>query len=254
MRLTSLAAAAGLALAGMSAHAQQAIVREAPLRAHLSFLADDLLEGRGTGQRGGDLAVRYLETQAALMGLKPLADGSYRQPVRFEGAKLLPGSSVAFYAGGNTRFTPIPGQGIVYGNGNGKASVNFEAPLVFVGYGVTAEEENWDDYKGLDVKGKVLIMMVNDPQPTADEPNRFAGKAYTYYGRWLYKFEEAARRGAAGVLLIHTTPSASYPPRALPPEGRGQRLRGLAAGGHRARAHGRVRLRPRRTAPPRRAA
>jgi Zn-dependent M28 family amino/carboxypeptidase len=211
MRLTSLAAAAGLALAGMSAHAQQAIVREAPLRAHLSFLADDLLEGRGTGQRGGDLAVRYLETQAALMGLKPLADGSYRQPVRFEGAKLLPGSSVAFYAGGNTRFTPIPGQGIVYGNGNGKASVNFEAPLVFVGYGVKAEEENWDDYKGLDVKGKVLIMMVNDPQPTADEPNRFAGKAYTYYGRWLYKFEEAARRGAAGVLLIHTTPSASYP-------------------------------------------
>jgi Zn-dependent M28 family amino/carboxypeptidase len=211
MRLTSLAAAAGLALAGMSAHAQQAIVREAPLRAHLSFLADDLLEGRGTGQRGGDLAVRYLETQAALMGLKPLADGSYRQPVRFEGAKLLPGSSVAFYAGGNTRFTPIPGQGIVYGNGNGKASVNFEAPLVFVGYGVKAEEENWDDYKGLDVKGKVLIMMVNDPQPTPDEPNRFAGKAYTYYGRWLYKFEEAARRGAAGVLLIHTTPSASYP-------------------------------------------
>jgi Zn-dependent M28 family amino/carboxypeptidase len=211
MRLTSLAAAAGLALAGMSAHAQQAIVREAPLRAHLSFLADDLLEGRGTGQRGGDLAVRYLETQAALMGLKPLADGSYRQPVRFEGAKLLPGSSVAFYAGGNTRFTPIPGQGIVYGNGNGKASVNFEAPLIFVGYGVKAEEEDWDDYKGLDVKGKVLIMMVNDPQPTADQPNRFAGKAYTYYGRWLYKFEEAARRGAAGVLLIHTTPSASYP-------------------------------------------
>jgi Zn-dependent M28 family amino/carboxypeptidase len=211
MRLTSLAAAAGLALAGMSAHAQQAIVREAPLRAHLSFLADDLLEGRGTGQRGGDLAVRYLETQAALMGLKPLADGSYRQPVRFEGAKLLPGSSVAFHAGGNTRLTPIPGQGIVYGNGNGKAGVNFEAPLVFVGYGVKAEEENWDDYKGLDVKGKVLLMMVNDPQPTADEPNRFAGKAYTYYGRWLYKFEEAARRGAAGVLLIHTTASASYP-------------------------------------------
>ena len=211
MRLTSLAAAAGLALAGMSAHAQQAIVREAPLRAHLSFLADDLLEGRGTGQRGGDLAVRYLETQAALMGLKPLADGSYRQPVRVEGAKLLPGSSVAFHAGGNTRFTPISGQGIVYGNGNGKAGVNFEAPLVFVGYGVKAEEENWDDYKGLDVKGRILLMMVNDPQPTADEPNRFAGKAYTYYGRWLYKFEEAARRGAAGVLLIHTTASASYP-------------------------------------------
>ena len=73
------------------------------------------------------------------------------------------------------------------------------------------EENNWDDYKGVDVKGKVLVMMVNDPQPTAEEPNRFAGKAYTYYGRWLYKYEEAVRQGAAGVLLIHTTPSASYP-------------------------------------------
>ena len=209
--LTSLAIAAGLTLSAHAAHAQQAVVREAPLRAHLSFLADDLLEGRGTGQRGGDLAVRYLETQAALMGLKPLADGSYRQPVRFQGTKLLPGSSVAFHAGSGTRLTPIPGQGIVYGTGSGKASVSFEAPLLFVGYGVKAEEENWDDYKGVDVKGKILVMMVNDPQPTADEPNRFAGKAYTYYGRWLYKFEEAVRRGAAGALLIHTTPSASYP-------------------------------------------
>eukprot|EP01034_Spumella_vulgaris_P035401 gene35401-43650_t len=208
---TSLAIAAGLTLAAQTVHAQQAIVREAPLRAHLSFLADDLLEGRGTGQRGGDLAVRYLETQAALMGLKPLADGTYRQPVRFQGTKLLPGSSVAFHAGSSTRLTPIPGQGIVYGTGSGKASLSFEAPLLFVGYGVKAEEENWDDYKGVDVKGKILVMMVNDPQPTAEEPNRFAGKAYTYYGRWLYKFEEAVRRGAAGALLIHTTPSASYP-------------------------------------------
>ena len=210
-RLTPFAIAAGLTLAAHSAHAQQATVREAPLRAHLSFLADDLLEGRGTGQRGGDLAVRYLETQAALMGLMPLADGTYRQPVRFQGTKLLPESSVAFQAGSGTRLTPIPGQGIVYGTGSGKASVSFEAPLLFVGYGVKAEEENWDDYKGVDVKGKILVMMVNDPQPTAEEPNRFAGKAYTYYGRWLYKFEEAVRRGAAGALLIHTTPSASYP-------------------------------------------
>jgi hypothetical protein len=136
---TTLAIAAGLTLAAHSAQAQQATVREAPLRAHLSFLADDLLEGRGTGQRGGDLAVRYLETQAALMGLKPLADGSYRQPVRFQGTKLLPGSTVTFNAGSGTRLTPIPGQGIVYGTGSGKASVNFEAPLVFVGYGVKAE-------------------------------------------------------------------------------------------------------------------
>ena len=84
------------------------------------------------------------------------------------------------------------------------------APLVFVGYGITAPELGWDDYKGLDVRGKVLVMMVNDPMPTAAEPKRFGGKALTYYGRWTYKFEEAARHGAAGVLLIHTDASASY--------------------------------------------
>jgi len=202
--------AASLALACAAASAQQApIVREAPLRAHLSFLADDLLEGRGTGQRGGDLAVRYLETQAAAIGLKPLADGTYRQSVKFQGTKLMPGSSVAFTVGGS-KLLPQNGKDIVFGTGSGRADVNFDAPLVFVGYGVTAPEERWDDYKGEDVKGKILVMMVNDPQPTAEEPNRFAGKAYTYYGRWMYKYEEAMRKGAAGALLIHTTPSASY--------------------------------------------
>lgn len=221
MRLRTLAAAVGtaaLTLGTVPVHAQSThnapTLTEGPLRAHLSFLADDLLEGRGTGQRGGDLAVRYLETQAALMGLMPLPDGGYRQPVRFRGTKLLPGSSITFQAGvGSTsaRLSPIIGEGVLIGTGSGKASLSFDAPLVFVGYGASAPEEQWDDYKDADVKGKILVMMVNDPQPTADEPNRFAGKAYTYYGRWLYKFEEAVRRGAAGALLIHTTPSASYP-------------------------------------------
>ncbi len=211
MRLTMFALAAGLAVQA-TAHAQagQPVVTEAPLRAHLSFLADDLFEGRGTGQRGGLLAVRYLETQAAAIGLKPLADGTYRQSVKIEGTKLLPGSALSFDIAGKT-VTPKVGEEILIGTMSGKQDVAIDAPLVFVGYGAEAPEEKWDDYKGLDVKGKVLVMMVNDPQPTLDEPNRFAGKAYTYYGRWLYKFEEAVRRGAAGALLIHTTPSASYP-------------------------------------------
>jgi len=201
---------ASLALAFASAAAQQApTVKEAPLRAHLSFLADDLLEGRGTGQRGGDLAVRYLETQAAAIGLKPLASGLYRQPVKFQGTKLLAGSAIRFSAGGTT-LAPRVGEDVLIGAGNGQAEVKLDAPLVFVGYGAIAPEEHWDDYKGHDVKGKILVMMVNDPQPTAQEPNRFAGKGYTYYGRWMYKYEEALRRGAAGALLIHTTPSASY--------------------------------------------
>jgi Zn-dependent M28 family amino/carboxypeptidase len=98
----------------------------------------------------------------------------------------------------------------VWAPGDAKAEHDMDAELVFVGYGITAPEEGWDDYKGLDVKGKVLVMMVNDPAPTAAEPNRFNGKGLTYYGRWTYKFEEAARQGAAGVLLIHTDASASY--------------------------------------------
>ncbi len=201
---------ASLLLAAASAAAQQApTVKEAPLRAHLSFLADDLLEGRGTGQRGGDLAVRYLETQAAAIGLKPLADGSYRQAVKFQGTRLQPGSSIKFAAGAST-LTPRLGEDVLIGTGSGRAEVIFDAPLVFVGYGAIAPEENWNDYKDADVKGKILVMMVNDPQPTAEEPNRFAGKGYTYYGRWMYKYEEAVRRGAAGALLIHTTPSAAY--------------------------------------------
>jgi Zn-dependent M28 family amino/carboxypeptidase len=211
MRLTVLALAAGIAFqAPALAQVQQPVIAEAPLRAHLSFLADDLFEGRGTGQRGGDLTVRYLETQAAIIGLKPLAGGGYRQSVKIEGTKLLPGSLVRFDAGGKA-ITPKTGTEIVFGTMSGKQDVTVDAPLVFVGYGASAPEENWDDYKGVDMKGKILVMMVNDPQPTAEEPNRFAGKAYTYYGRWLYKFEEAVRRGAAGALLIHTTPSASYP-------------------------------------------
>ena len=216
MRLSTFAVAASLAasLATTAAqvHAAQAapIVTEAPLRAHLSLLADDLFEGRGTGQRGGDLAVRYLETQAALIGLKPLADGSYRQSVKIEGTRQLANSFVRFDAAGKT-ITPENAREIVFGTAGGKTDIVVDAPLVFVGYGARAPEEKWDDYKGIDMKGKILVMMVNDPQPTAEEPNRFAGKAYTYYGRWLYKFEEAVRQGAAGALLIHTTPSASYP-------------------------------------------
>ena len=186
------------------------LVAEAPLRAHLSFLADDAMEGRGTGQAGGELAVRYLETQAAVLGLQPGVGKSYRQSVKMIGSKTEATSAVRFEAGGKTISTVI-GKDIVFNNASGKATVRFDAPVLFLGYGIDAPDENWNDYQGADVKGKLLIMMVNDPKPTAAEPNRFGGKSLTYNGRWMYKFEEALRQGAAGVLLIHTTESASYP-------------------------------------------
>jgi Zn-dependent M28 family amino/carboxypeptidase len=188
-----------------------AVVHEAPLRAHLAMLSSDLFEGRGTGQRGGDLTVAYLENQALAAGLLPANGKSYRQSVKIAGVKSQPqDSKVALVANGKPLALSF-GKDWVWAPGDAIPVHAMDAELVFVGYGITAPEEGgWDDYKGMDVKGKVLVMLVNDPAPTALEPNRFNGKGLTYYGRWTYKFEEAARHGAAGVLLIHTDASASY--------------------------------------------
>jgi Zn-dependent M28 family amino/carboxypeptidase len=217
---TAIAASLTLAFAANAAHAAKlaagpaivpAVVHEAPLRAHLAFLSSDALEGRGTGQRGGELAVTYLETQAMAVGLLPANKGSYRQSVSIAGVKAKPQES---FVSLNVNGKPLPlafGRDWVWAPGDTIAEHNMDAEMVFVGYGITAPEEGgWDDYKDVDVKGKVLVMLVNDPAPTVAEPNRFNGKGLTYYGRWTYKFEEAARRGAAGVLLIHTDASASY--------------------------------------------
>ncbi|NHZ62505.1 M28 family peptidase [Massilia genomosp. 1] len=208
---TALATSLAVAFPAYAAGAASApIVKEAPLRAHLSFLSSDLLEGRGTGQRGGDLTVAYLEAQALAAGLKPGNGESFRQSVKIAGVKSTPTtSSVALEAGGKAQSLSF-GKDWVWAPGDARDVHAMDAELVFVGYGITAPEEGWDDYKGMDVKGKVVVMMVNDPAPTAAEPNRFNGKGLTYYGRWTYKFEEAARQGAAGVLLIHTDASASY--------------------------------------------
>ena len=193
----------------LAAQGVQPVVRAEALRAHLEFLSSDLLEGRGTGQRGGDLTIAYLEAQARALGLQPVG-GSYRQAVRIAGMKTRTAQSSLVFETPAGPVSPASGEDLVMGAGLPQASVAVDAPLVFVGYGITAPEERWDDFKGLDLKGKVLVAMVNDPQPTAEEPNRFGGKSLTYYGRWTYKFEEAKRRGAAGILLIHTDASASY--------------------------------------------
>jgi Zn-dependent M28 family amino/carboxypeptidase len=205
------ALAISLALAfPAQADAGKAIVQEAPLRAHLAFLSSDLLEGRGTGQRGADLTVSYLETQALALGLKPGNGDSYRQSVQIAGVKTQPADGTLKLEAGGKPLDISFGKDWVFAPGDATAAHSFNADLVFVGYGITAPDEQWNDYKGMDLKGKILVMLVNDPQPTAEQPNRFNGKGLTYYGRWTYKFEEAKRQGAAGVLLIHTTPTASY--------------------------------------------
>jgi Zn-dependent M28 family amino/carboxypeptidase len=212
MMFTTIAATMAMAFPAVAATSAAApVVHEAPLRGHLAFLSSDLMEGRGTGQRGGDLTVAYLESQALAAGLQPANGTSFRQLVKIAGIKSSPQDSNVVLEAAGSALPATFGKDWVWAPGDAQANHTFDAPLVFVGYGIQAPEEGgWDDYKGLDVKGKVLVMLVNDPQPTAAEPNRFNGKGLTYYGRWTYKFEQAARLGAAGVLLIHTDASASY--------------------------------------------
>ncbi len=183
-------------------------VTPALLRAHVKFLASDLTEGRGPGTRGDALARAYIASQLEALGLEPAApEGGFFQKVpmvgtetrvaerpRFEGprgaAELLPEEFVAV-AGVPRELVRLAG-----------------VETVFVGYGIVAPEFGWDDYAGADVRGKVVLVMNDDP---SDDPALFAGKQRLYYGRWTYKYEEAARHGAAGVIIVHTMASAAYP-------------------------------------------
>jgi Zn-dependent M28 family amino/carboxypeptidase len=179
------------------------------IRAHVKFLADDLLEGRGTGTRGGDIAAHYIASQFELYGLKPAGDdGGYLQRVDFEGVQTLPGTAASVVPAQGAPIDLKLGEDYVVNNQTQTEGVDIEAPVVFVGYGIEAPEYGWNDFKGVDVHGKVVLVIVNEP-PSSD-PKFFAGEAMTYYGRWMYKFEEAARHGAVGALIIHRTDLASY--------------------------------------------
>ena len=180
-------------------------VRARVVDAHLRFLSLPLLEGRAPGTRGGILAMEYIAAQLQRIGAEPVG-GAYTQPVPMVGMDPHPELELVTPAGPHR---PAYGPEYVLEAGVPRPEVEVDAELVFVGYGITAPEYGWDDYKGLDVRGKVLLMRVNDPG-TEQTPGFFGGKALTYYGRWTYKFEEASRRGAAGALLLHTDESAGY--------------------------------------------
>lgn len=180
------------------------------IRWHVRFLSHDLLEGRGTGQRGGDVAAEYIATQFAEYGLKPAGDhGTYMQKVPLVGITTLPDTQFALVPKKGETMNLKPLDEYVAYDQTQQPQSEVDADIVFVGYGIEAPEYNWDDYKGADVRGKVLLMLVNEPP--SDDPKFFKGRALTYYGRWTYKYEEAVRKGAVGVLLVHQEQMASYP-------------------------------------------
>ena|SRR5579871_5772153 len=189
--------------------AAAATITDNEIAAHFRYLSDDLLEGRGPGSRGESLAIKYVAAQYERIGLRPAGDnGSWFQKLNIVGLKSEIVSPPKFRAGEKTLVMAPPVDGIVAAGVQKDDVALADAQLVFVGYGITAPEQKWDDYKDSDVKGKVLLVVNNDPE---SDPNLFAGKTRLYYGRWSYKYEEAARRGAAAVIIIHTTPSAGYP-------------------------------------------
>jgi len=182
-------------------------IHDGVIKAHVKMLSSDLFEGRAPATRGGALAAEYLANQLAAIGIEPAGeDGTYFQQVPIVASVInrdfalsVPGRAYRYY------------DEIVPFSGLERGEVQVQGDIVFVGHGIVAPELKWNDYAGADVKGKWVLIMVNDPPAPADEPNLFGGKALTYYGRWTYKFEEAARQGAAGALVIHTDESATYP-------------------------------------------
>ena len=186
---------------------------EGALAAHIRFLADDLLEGRAPAARGDELAMRYVAAAFERLGLKPYGDGTgadrgyvQRFPLVGLRSKVVTPPTLK---GKDGELKLKPGEDVVVVSGQQKKSAQIkDAQLVFVGYGIVAPEEHWDDYAGVDVRGKVVVVLNNDP---AHDPKRFGGTTRLYYGRWDYKYAEAARHGAAGAIIIHTTPSAGYP-------------------------------------------
>ena len=205
--VVSVAASAQEQATAPRASAPATPVNTAALDAHLKFLASDLLEGRAPATRGGRLATAYIAAQFEALGLEPAgANGTYFQPVALVG--MTPEATMAWGLAGASQSLQYRDAFVAWAE-RPEADISAEGDVVFVGYGIRAPEWQWDDYKGVDLKGKIVLMLVNDPGLV--DTTIFLGKILTYYGRWTYKLEEAARQGAAGAILVHTTESATYP-------------------------------------------
>jgi Zn-dependent M28 family amino/carboxypeptidase len=183
-------------------------ITPALLRADVKLVSSDLTEGRAPGTRGDEITRAFVQSQLEGLGLQPASpDGGFMQKVPLVGVDTKVKAPPRFE--GPKGALALEPQDFVANVGQPKDGVTLSgADLVFVGFGIVAPEYQWDDYAGIDVRGKVVLVMNDDP---SDDPKLFAGKTRLYYGRWTYKYEEAARHGAAGAIIIHTTPSAAYP-------------------------------------------
>ena len=214
-QLVVLSALAASPPSGQADDAGRAISAEGIL-AHIRTLASDEYEGRLPGTRGEDLTVQYVTGQFKKLGLAPgNPDGSYVQAVALNGVRGTPKGS--FTAGSHTITLEFPKDAVASSERFIPSVQVKDSDLIFVGYGVVAPEYHWDDYKGVDVRGKTLIMLVNDPpvvdpqDPSKLDDRMFKGRAMTYYGRWTYKFEIASEKGAAAAIIVHQTDPAGYP-------------------------------------------
>jgi Zn-dependent M28 family amino/carboxypeptidase len=191
------------------------VIRDYRIKAHTKFLSSDLLEGRGTGARGGDIAAEYIASQFAALGLgqpvpiDPNTNAtSYFQDVPFVGTETDPNASSLTFTKDTQTVAPAYLDQAVYWTETQQPAAEASSELVFVGYGALAPEYKWNDFKDVDLTGKILLMLVNDPP--SEDPNLFGGNALTYYGRWTYKYWIAAAKGAAGAILVHKADMAGY--------------------------------------------
>lgn len=190
-------------------HAADTYITRPALEAPIRFLSSDLLEGRGPGTRGDEVTRLYLQTQLEAMGYYPaFPDGAWQQPVKLVHIKSEVPASWSFQAKDERVDLKLTEDYSATSGLQTERVTVHDAELVFVGYGIQAPEDRWDDFKRTNLTGKILVMMNNNPDW---DPHLFAGKRRLYYGRWTYKLESAARQGAMGAIIIHTTASAGYP-------------------------------------------
>jgi Zn-dependent M28 family amino/carboxypeptidase len=208
MKLKWIAAAALLSACATAGPREPAPLSHDALMAHVAVLSSDEFEGRSPGTRGEELTIDYISRAFADVGLQPGANGAWVQEVPLATAEVVNNPTLTIGDSAYAYGTDF----VAWTKRQNAQQISLDnAELVFVGYGVAAPENNWDDYAGVDVRGKIVVILINDPDFDTSDDRGFGGRAMTYYGRWTYKYEEAARRGAAGALIVHEDAAAAYP-------------------------------------------